>query len=102
MWKFTQLLCKVAALCMEKSRIVQQPGTDLVLMVAIILPMTYVFNPRSRVSYMPSALSCDVYMLRKQLLPRSVSPSIYKKDTSLSKAQRLRRSRAVPCAPFTV
>lgn len=46
MWKFTQLLCKVAALCMEKSRIVQQPGTDLVLLLAIILPMTYVFNPR--------------------------------------------------------
>lgn len=101
MWKFTQL-CKVAALCMEKSRIVQQPGTDLVLLLAIILPMTYVFNPRRRVSYMPSALSCDVYVLRKKLLPCSVSPSIYKKDTSLSKAQRLRRSRAGLCAPFTV
>lgn len=102
MWKFTQLLCKVAALRMEKNRIVQQPGTDLVLMLAIVLHVTYVFNPRRRVSYMPSVLSCDVYVSKKKLLPRSVSASIYRKDTSPSKAQRLRRSRAVLCVPFTV
>lgn len=102
MWKFTQLLCKVAALRMEKNRIVQQPGTDLVLMLAIVLHVTYVFNPRRRVSYMPSVLSCDAYVSKKKLLPRSVSPSIYRKDTSPSKAQRLRRSRAVLCVPFTV